>query len=245
MKNGLQKNKTRRIIDFFRTMFEVTPSKVKDAPIRYSKHEQIIRISLIVTAGFLPSLWVQEKFGIEQLFGGFLIACLLLFILHRDIMRYKPAYIKKYNMLLLLGLMLISTLLIGRLFGYLLLSLSKGLEFKALDASVFGIPIPAGAMLVSLLFDFHTAITFSFTVSILAGLWLNDASFTIYAFVGSITAAFSIIRCKKRSSLLKGGSYVIAINILTVITILLFKNELFTAKLPPSIIFAVLGGIGV
>src|SRR4030065_594396 len=175
MKNGLQKNRTRRIIDFFRTMFEVTPSKVKAAPIRYSKHDQIIRTSLIVTAGFIAALSLQEKFSIEQLIGGFFITCLLLFILYRDIMRYKPAYIKKYNMLLLLGMMLISTLLIGRLSGYLLHSLSKGLELKALDSALFGIPIPAGAMLVSLLFD----------------------------------------------------------------------NELFTAKAPPSIMFAALGGIGV
>jgi putative nucleotidyltransferase with HDIG domain len=245
MKNVPQKNKTQKIIDFFRALFEVTPSKVKDAPIRYSKHDQLIRISLIVTAGFIAALSLQEKFSIEQLIGSFFITCLLLFILYRDIMRYKPAYIKKYNMLLLLGVMLISTLLIGRLFGYLLQSLSKGLEFKVLDSALFGIPIPAGAMLVSLLFDFHTAITFSFTVSLLTGLWLHDASFTIYAFVGSITAAFSVIRCKKRSALLKGGSYVIAVNILTVIIILLFKNELFTAKTPPSIMFAALGGIGV
>jgi putative nucleotidyltransferase with HDIG domain len=245
MKNGLQKTKTQQITKFFKTLLEGTSAKISGTPARYSKRDQLIRISFIVICGYMASLSIQEKFDIEQLLGGFLIACLLLFILHRDIMRYKPAYIKKYNMLLLLGLMLISTLLIGRLFGYLLLSLSKGLEFKALDSSVFGIPIPAGAMLVSLLFDFHTAITFSFTVSILAGLWLHDASFTIYAFVGSITAAFGVIRCKKRSALLKGGSYVIAVNIFTALTILLFKNELFTVKAPPSIIFAILGGIGV
>jgi putative nucleotidyltransferase with HDIG domain len=100
-------------------------------------------------------------------------------------------------------------------------------------------------MLVSLLFDFHTAITFSFTVSLLTGLWLHDAAFTIYAFVGSITAAFSVIRCKKRSALLRGGSYVIAVNVLSVIIILLFKGELFAAKAPPSILFAAIGGIGV
>jgi hypothetical protein len=204
-----------------------------------------MRISFILIAGLIAALSIQVTFGIEELAGGFLIACLLLFILYRDIMRYKPAYIKKYNMLLLLGIMLISTLLIGRLFAYLLQSLSKGLEFKALDSSVFGIPIPAGAMLVSLLFDFHTAIIFSFTVSLLTGLWLHDASFTIYAFVGSITAAFSVIRCKKRSSLLKAGGFVIAINVLTAIILLLFRGELFTAKTFPSIIFAALGGLGV
>lgn len=245
MKNGSRKTKTQRVTEFFRTLLEGTPAKMKEAPARYIKRDQLIRVSFIVICGFVAALSVQGKFGISQLLGGFLIACLLLFILHRDIMRYRPAYIKRYNMLLLLGLILISTLLIGRLFGYLLLSLSRGLEFKVLDSSVFGIPIPAGAMLVSLLFDFHTAITFSFTVSILAGLWLHDASFTIYAFAGSIIAAFSVISCKKRSAILRGGSYVIAVNIFTALIILLFKNELFTAKAPPSIMFAILGGIGV
>jgi putative nucleotidyltransferase with HDIG domain len=100
-------------------------------------------------------------------------------------------------------------------------------------------------MLVSLLFDFHTAITFSFTVSLLTGLWTHDAPFTIYAFVGSIAAAFSVIRCKKRSGLLKGGGYVIAANVITGIVILLFKGELFTPKGPPSILFAALGGMSV
>jgi putative nucleotidyltransferase with HDIG domain len=245
MKNGLQKSKTQRITDFLMSPFKQTPSKVNGASLRYGKHENLIRIFFIVICGFIVALSVQEKFIIEQLIGGFLIACLLLFILYRDIMRYKPSYIKKYNMLLLLGLMIVSTLVIVRIFGYMLLSLSKGFEFKALDSAFFGIPVPAGAMLVSLLFDFHTAITFSFVVSLLTGLWLHDAAFTIYAFVGSITAAFSVIRCKKRSSLLKGGAYVIAANVLTVIIMLLFKGELFIAKAPPSIMFAALGGIGV
>jgi len=245
MKNGPQRNKTQRIIDFFTALIEGIPSKGREPTLRNGKHEHLVRISFIVLCGFMVALSVQEKLDIEQLMGSFFIASLLIFILYRDIMRYKPAYIKKYNMLFLLGLMLVSTLLIGRLFGYLLFSLSKGLEFKALDGALFGIPVAAGAMLVSLLFDFHTAITFSFTVSLLTGLWLHDAAFTIYAFVGSITAAFSVIRCKKRSAILRAGSYIIAVNIFSVIIILLFKGQLFTAKVPPSIMFAALGGISV
>jgi membrane-associated HD superfamily phosphohydrolase len=230
MKNGPQKSKTQRIIDFVMTQIEGIPSKGEETPLSNRKHDHLVRLSFIILCGFMAALSVQETFGIEQFIGNFFIASLLIFILYRDIMRYKPAYINKYNMLLLLGLMFISTLLIGRLFGYLLLSLSKGLEFKALDSAFFGIPVAAGAMLVSLLFDFHTAITFSFTVSLLTGLWLHDAAFTIYAFVGSITAAFSVIRCKKRSAILRGGSYIIAVNVFSVLIILLFKGELFTAN---------------
>ncbi len=244
-KNGQQKNKPRGITSFFKTLLNGDLLKANGTTSRYSKQDKLIRIYLIVFCGFIAALSLQVSFGAEQLIGGFFIACLLMFILYRDIMRYKPAYIKKHNMLLLLGLLLIGTLLIERLFAYLLLSLSKGLEYQYLDSALFGIPVPAGAMLISLLFDFHTAITFSFTVSLLTGLWLNDASYVFYTFVGSIVAAFSVIRCKKRSGLLKGGGYVIAANVTTVIIILLFKAELFTVKSPPSILFAALGGMSV
>jgi putative nucleotidyltransferase with HDIG domain len=245
MKKGHQKSKTSRFTAFLNTLINGKPLKADGSMPGYSKRDNLVRIYFIIFCGFIASLSIQQTFGAGQLIGGFFIAAVLMFILYRDIMRYKPAYTKKYNMLLLLGLLLMSTLLIGRLFAYLLFSLSKGLEYKSLDSALFGIPIAAGAMFVSLLFDFHTAITFSFTVSLLTGLWLQDASFAVYAFVGSITAAFSVIRCKKRSGLLKGGGYVIAANVLMVIIILLFKGELFTVKGPPSVLFASLGGMTV
>lgn len=245
MKNGQQKNKLRQLSALFRIFIDGNPVKGAGAPTRFSRQDKFIRIYFILICGLIASLSIQVKIGIEQLLGGFLVACILMFILYRDIMRYKPAYTKKYNMLFLLGLLLSGTLLLGRLFDYLLFNLSKGLEYQALDSALYGIPIPAGAMLVSLLFDFHTAITFSFAVSLLAGLWLQDASFTVYAFVGSIAAAFSVIRCKKRSGLLKGGGVVIAANVITVITILLFQGELFTVKAPPSILFSALCGMSV
>ncbi|MEW6214326.1 MAG: HDIG domain-containing metalloprotein [Nitrospirota bacterium] len=234
MKNGITKGEVRKGFSRsgLRSLFHI--------------HKQNIpRISIFLISGFISALFIQERPDIEQLAGGFLIASLLLFILYKDIMRYKPVYIEKYSMLLLLGLMLVSTLLIGRLFSYLLFNFSKGIGFIPLEGAVFGMPLPAGAMLVTLLFDFHTAITFSFTVSILTGLWLHDASFTIYAFVGSLTAAFSVIRCKKRSALLWGGLYVTAANIFTVIIILLFGGEIFTAKSLSSMMFAAVAGVSV
>jgi cyclic-di-AMP phosphodiesterase PgpH len=245
MKNGQQKNKPHRLSSLFKIFVDGNPMKGDTIPIRLSRQDKFIRVYFIFICGFIASLSIQVKIGLEQLLGGFLISCLLMFILYRDIMRYKPAYTKKYNMLLLLGLLLVGTLLLGRLFAYLLINLSKGLEYQALDSALYGIPIPAGAMLVSLLFDFHTAITFSFAVSLLTGLWLQDASFSVYVFVGSITAAFSVIRCKKRSGILKGGGFVIAANVVTVITILLFRGELFTMKAPPSILFSALCGMSV
>jgi len=207
--------------------------------------QDISRLPVLLVAGFISALAIQERISLEQLLGGFLIASVLLFILYKDIMRYKPAYINNYNMLLLFCLLLVFTLSTGRLFNYLLYSLSKGTGFIPIEGAIFGMPLPAGAMLITLLFDFHMAITFSFTVSILIGLWLHDASYIVYAFVGSLTAAFSVIRCRKRSALIWGGLYVVLVNVFTVIIILLFEGELFTAKTLSSMTFAVIAGISV
>ncbi|HYQ47564.1 MAG TPA: hypothetical protein VEP69_00735, partial [Thermodesulfovibrionales bacterium] len=49
----------------------------------------------------------------SRFIGGMLVSYVLLFVLYRDIMRYRPAYVNNYGMLLLLSLMIIGTLLIG------------------------------------------------------------------------------------------------------------------------------------
>jgi putative nucleotidyltransferase with HDIG domain len=181
----------------------------------------------------------------EKFIGGALISSVLLFILYRDIMRYRPSYINNYSMLFLLGLMIISTLVLGRAFGYLLQNLSKSIGFISIDTAVYGIPIAAGAMLVTLLFDFHTAIIFSFTISLLTGYWLQDAFYPIYTFIGSLTAAFSVIRCKKRSALLRGGLYVALANVFIVLVLFLSRGELYTANTFSAVIFAIFSGITV
>ncbi len=223
MKNGLQKDK-RKIADLGSLM---------------------PRMLLLFAASLFVSLSVMIDLSPGRFLGGSLVAFVLLFILYRDIMRYKPAYINNYNMMFLLGLMIFSTLVIGRLFEYILVNLSRGLGFIALDTAIYGIPIAAGAMLVTLLFDFHTAITFSFTISLLTGFWMQDAYFPIFTFVGSLTAAFSVIRCKKRSALLRGGFYVAIANVLIALILLLSKHELFTNKVFSAVSFAVFSGIAV
>jgi hypothetical protein len=207
--------------------------------------EMPVKIFFLFAASLAVSISILVDLSLYKLVGGTLIGFVLLFILYRDIMRYKPSYITNYNMLLLLVLMIVSTLVIGRFFEYLMTNLSIGTGFIDADTAKFGLPIAAGAMLVTLLFDFHTAITFSFTISLLTGYWLQDSTYTIYAFAGSLTAAFSVIRCKKRSAILRGGFYVIVVNVLLALIILLAKGDLFTTKALSATAFALLGGLTV
>ncbi len=202
-------------------------------------------IGCLSAVALIASLLLTVDATPARFIGGTLVSFVLLFVFYRDIMRYKPAYVNNYAMLLLLSLMIIGTLLIGRSSEYVLTGMMKGLGITDTGIVVYGIPIATGAMLVTLLFDFHTAITFSFTVSLLTGYWLRDAFFPIYTFVSSLTAAFSVIRCKKRTALLRGGLYVILVNICLVLIFLISRGEILSDTTPVAIILAVFSGVSV
>ncbi len=223
-------------------------NKIKNIPeslqqYRQNNKDEIARISAIICLGLLLSIIIQEKIALDRFFGSFLLITIILSIFYKDIKRYKPAYYKNYKMLFLLGLLLTSTLLISRFFSYLNEALQRGLNLPEGSSYLFGIPIPFGAMIVTLIFDFHTAIIFSFVISLITGIWLNEPLFLIYSFVGSLTAAFSAIKCKKRSSLIKGGLYVSAVNIITIALIYLIKEDFFSQAAVSAIFFAATSGI--
>ncbi len=210
---------------------------------RQKHRNDLSKIYVLLGLSLVCALLIQERIGIDHFIGSFLITAIILFIFFRDIKRYKPAYLNDHKMLLLLGLLVAGTLMVGRVSEYLLSGLHKGLFLPKSGAFLYGIPIPMGAMLVTLIFDFHAAIIFSFIISIMTGIWLNNPLYTVYAFVGSLTAAFSVIRCKRRSSLLKGGLYVSAVNVLTAGVLLLFDGNLFAPMSPHTFIFAAMSGI--
>lgn len=239
MKNGVQKSSSKGLQKFF----QLKPfwSRLKE----YSEEhkDDMRRTGVLVVLSLISALAIQERLGIDRFAGSFLMAAVILFIFYKDIKRYKPGYLKDYKMLLLLGLLVTGTLLLGRIFEYLLSGLHRGLNFPNSNAFIYGIPIPVGAMLVKFIFDFHTSIIFSFAISLLTGIWFNDPLYTVYVFIGSLTAAFSVMRGRKRSALIKGGVYVSAVNIVTVGIILLLKGNLISPMSPSSFLFAAISGI--
>lgn len=198
---------------------------------------------VIMCVGFILSVTIQERVSLERFLGSFLLVSIILFLFYKDMKRYKPLYLKDYNMLFLLGFLMAATILISRFFSYINEVLLIGLNFPNGESAIFGAPLPFGAMLVTLIFDFHTAIIFSFVISIIAGIWLNEPFYLIYAFIGSLTAAFCAIKCKKRSSIIKGGLYISAVNIITSAIIFLLKEDFFSANAIAGVFMAATSGI--
>lgn len=227
MKNGIQKSHKGFV------------SRLKDF---IQRRDDFYKIVALLIVSLISSSAIQVKLGIGSFLGTFLIISFVLFIFYKDIKRYKPGYLKDYKMLILLGILVAGTLLTGRIYEYFLSGLQRGLDFPDSNAYIYGIPIPLGAMLVKLIFDFHSAITFSFAISLLVGIWFNDPLYTVYVFIGSLVAAFSVMRCKRRSDLIKGGLYVSIVNIFIASAILLLKGEIISSASLSTLFFSSMSG---
>jgi len=176
--------------------------------------------------------------------GLFLIGLLLIYIIYRDINRYRPSLTKDIGKLSLLGILLVGTILLSKIFYLILNALANSLGFIGAPTIIFGIPVASGAMLVALLFDIHLAIVFSFTIGLLSVVWVtSETLFPIYVFIGCIVASFSVIRCTKRSALLKAGFFVGLVNLFTIIAIDLYNGSLFTYKAPLDFLFGMGNGL--
>jgi putative nucleotidyltransferase with HDIG domain len=202
-------------------------------------------ISFLAIFSLLSALILIRDYSLNHFAGIFLVCALLFSIYYRDILRYNPEFIRKNKHLLLLGVLIVGTLASARGFDYFITNLSQVFGYITPETAKYILPIPAGAMLVTLLFDFHTAMFFSFTTGILSGLWLMDAAVPLYFFIGSLTASFGVIRCKKRSDILKAGLFVSGINIITVTILMLFSGTLISNTVTAPLFAASLSGIGV
>jgi putative nucleotidyltransferase with HDIG domain len=171
----------------------------------------------------------RERTGkiIYSYLGLSLLVFLILYLFYRDIKRYRSALAEDTKKMLLLTLLLVTTVIASQFFKYFFSLVADKLP---LDAFTIGcsLPVSFGAMLVCLLFDFHLALGFSFVVSILLGfLFHGDPFMPVYYFLGSIVAALSVIRCKKRTAVLRAGALTGLVNVVSVLAIDLYLGELF------------------
>jgi putative nucleotidyltransferase with HDIG domain len=205
----------------------------------------LVKFSLLLVFAALINislLW-GKPLSIETVAGTFLIIALLLIILYKDLMRYKPAFYKNYAMMLLIGILLSGNFIIGGVFSYILEGLNVRLGIVETQFAVYAIPLATGAMLTALLIDVHTAIVFSVITSLLAGIWLSNPFFSIFHFAASLTAAFGVIRCKKRSAIWRAGFFVGLVSVCTCLIIILIQGPVLSVETTLALSFAFLNGL--
>ncbi len=203
---------------------------------RISRGEVIVEAGRRVTdraAAVIAEIARREGMGNHfAAFGGLMLLVLLLFyLLYRDVKRYRPALLSDGRKLVLLAFLLLMTIVISQFSKVILSSLAESFRFDSATVG-FALPVASGAMLVSLLLDFHLALAFSFLVSLLLGMvFAGDPFMPLYYFTGSIMAALYVIRCKKRTVVIRAGAMTAAINIIAIVGIDLYRGELLTRGL--------------
>jgi hypothetical protein len=207
--------------------------------------DDTIKVILLALFTFILNFSISwnNSFSVETITGSSLIIALLLIILYKDFVRYNPGINKNYKLLVLVGTLLSGNLLIGRSFYYVLEGFTEYLGTIDPSLLVYAIPLVTGSMLAALLIDIHTAIVFTVITSLITGLWLNNPLYSIYIFTSGLTAAFGVIRCKKRSSIWRAGFAVSLVSVFTALILTLFEGQFFSMDTPKIAIAAFANGI--
>lgn len=91
----------------------------------------------------------------------------------------------------------------------------RGFPFFSLNALMFAMPVPFGAMLISVFQGRAAALVFSLVVSILVSLATGSrVEFFLYFFISSVIAAHGVRNCNERGILIKTGLLVGLVNVI-------------------------------
>lgn len=204
-----------------------------------------IKVSMLILFAVIMGISIVWGRGLpsEAAIGTFFIIGLLLIILYKDLMRYKPSIYKNYTLMLLIGILLSGNLIIGRIFYYILEGFTTWLGNIDPQLLIYAIPLATGSMLAALLIDIHTAIVFSVITSLLAGIWIGNPFYSIFNFAAGLTATFGVIRCKKRSAIWRAGFFVGLVCVFTSLTIRFLQGQLLTIDTPIVLGFAFFNGL--
>jgi putative nucleotidyltransferase with HDIG domain len=205
------------------------PKDKKKVPFNLTP-ENLAKYSLLIlfTALLDISLIWGNIFSPEIITGTSMIVALLLLIMYKDFIRYKPEIKKDYKMLFLIGVLLSGNLIISRTFYYVLEGFTRWLGTVDPFLLIYAVPLATGSMLAALLIDIHTAIVFTVITSLMAGLWFHGPLYSIFVFASGLTAAFGVIRCKKRSTIWRAGFSVSLVCVFTSLIISVFRGQLLT-----------------
>ena len=184
--------------------------------------------------------------SILTIMGVTLFVLILLFSMWRYIEYYQRRHTKLKNLYIMVGVILVTTLLIAKFSMYFANSLGDYFgrpPFNNVSSYLYAIPFAAGAMLVVLLVDTQMAVTFSLIFGIFVGIMTRgDFFLTFYAIAGSLTAIYGIFQYRERSSIFKSGFIISLVNIVAILTIAAFRDQLQDLQQTSFALFCGLAG---
>ncbi len=176
--------------------------------------------------------------------GLILFVVLIIYILYKFPLNNLKDVLLNNKDLFLLSLVLGFVVLLAKFTILICEAVCNNFPFIPLDSCLYAIPIASGAMLISIILNVEVALIFSLVVSIFSAILLdNRLAFFIYPLIGSIVAAQGVIRVRLRTTIIKAGSMVGLINVVTIVCLNMVMGHLFTLTTLLDIIFGFFGGL--
>jgi putative nucleotidyltransferase with HDIG domain len=146
-----------------------------------------------------------------------------------------------------LGILVVIVILqVAAMRGVMFLSKAVTTTYTGLSETTLQLVIPfaLGAMVTGTLFPVTVAIVMAVLLSIFSAAFLEWSHIVfLYSFLGGLVAAFSVIHCRQRSSIIRAGLAVSGANMFLALVILLLEGELFVVNPGPQLLSAAGSGI--
>jgi putative nucleotidyltransferase with HDIG domain len=129
-------------------------------------------------------------------------------------------------------------------YGLMAEEMARGFHSLTTRALLFALPIPCGAMLITVFQGMRIAVIFSLLISVLASLVIDESiGFFLYFFISSLSAAYWVGEYRERGILIKTGLKVGLINMVLCLSIETISGPLFTMETPVALAAAFVGGL--
>jgi putative nucleotidyltransferase with HDIG domain len=170
----------------------------------------------------------RPQIGVARILGLALYVLLIMGVLLLFFQRFSTAVFGDDRRLLLIGLVILLTLIIGRIGHFY---------------SDFVTPIAVGPLLTAILVGPRAALMLSTTTALLFGI-ITDQNLRVVSFVllGSVAGVYSVVNTSQGYSLVRAGLWISLVNVATIVTTGLIEEIEFRQILSDSVMGAV-GGI--
>lgn len=190
----------------------------------------------------LEQLGIQRSRSYPLTVIGTILFILLFFFLLLEFIKYNhPKVYYDEKLLLLLGLIFVLVLLLTRLVTIIEIPNRPGIN------SMIGYlaPVAAGSMLVAILIDNKLAYFVTVVMAIFVGMIFggNQLSYSIVAIASGTIGVFRASSLSQSSDLARSGVYLIAVNIVTIITMSLITGNFSLNLALIAIIIGTVSGI--
>ncbi|MBN1227705.1 MAG: HDIG domain-containing protein, partial [Deltaproteobacteria bacterium] len=240
-------------ITFNKKQTEIEKEKARESvnPIffKVKKGEMIVREGEKITSTHLIKLNTAAKLKKNPFIPLMAFSMMLIFgillIVSYTILPSRPGTLKTdTNSLIFVSSSLMFMFMIILVYDVIGEELSHSFNFLTIQVIFFALPLPLGAMLVSIFQGMYVAVAFSFILSFLATIVAGSrVEFFIYFLMGSLLAAKGVIHCRERMTLIKTGVRVGLLNIVIALAIQALFGKLYSFSGIISVITSFLGGI--